>query len=129
MSRNLLSWLVFAVFVGLALALQWHPAMLQFAPGKALVWLVWLGFLGYSIRCSQRENIFKSIRSMARLYWGRQIGIDLYLGLALFLGLICLHQGALVMLLWLVPVLLFANLATLLYLAIHYESLLAMLAG
>ncbi|PYC25997.1 hypothetical protein DMO17_10050 [Aquipseudomonas alcaligenes] len=133
MSKNLLSWMLFAVFVVLALGLHWHAQLLVFSglvgAGKALVWLAWLAFVGYSIHCSRRENIVKSIRGMARLYWGRQIIIDLYLGVALFLALIALHQGALVMLAWLLPVLLFANQATLLYLAIHFESLLALLAN
>ena len=133
MSKNLLSWMLFAAFVALALGLHWHAQLLVFSglvgAGKALVWLVWLAFVGYSIHCSRRENIVKSIRDMARLYWGRQIIIDLYLGVALFLALIALHQGALVMLAWLLPVLLFANQATLLYLAIHFESLLALLAN
>lgn len=133
MSKNLLSWMLFAAFVALALGLHWHAQLLVFSglvgAGKALVWLVWLAFVGYSIHCSRRENIVKSIRGMARLYWGRQIIIDLYLGVALLLALITLHQGALVMLAWLLPVLLFANQATLLYLAIHFESLLALLAN
>lgn len=133
MSKNLLSWMLFAAFVALALGLHWHAQLLVFSglvgAGKALVWLVWLAFVGYSIHCSRRENIVKSIRGMARLYWGRQIIIDLYLGVALFLALIALHQGAVVMLAWLLPVLLFANQATLLYLAIHFESLLALLAN
>ena len=133
MSKNLLSWMLFAAFVALALGLHWHAQLLVFSglvgAGKALVWLAWLAFVGYSIHCSRRENIVKSIRGMARLYWGRQIIIDLYLGVALFLALIALHQDALVMLAWLLPVLLFANQATLLYLAIHFESLLALLAN
>ena len=97
MSKNLLSWMLFAAFVALALGLHWHAQLLVFSglvgAGKALVWLAWLAFVGYSIHCSRRENIVKSIRGMARLYWGRQIIIDLYLGVALFLVLIVLHQG------------------------------------
>src|SRR5690606_14972061 len=111
MSKNLLSWILFGAFVALALGLHWHAQLLVFSGavgvGKALVWLVWLALVGYSIHCSRRENIVKSIRGMARLYWGRQVIIDLYLGVALFLVLIVLHQGFLVMLLWLLPVLLF----------------------
>jgi len=83
-------------------------------------------FTAYSIYCSGRENIFKTIRTMAWLHWGRQIGTDLYLGLLLFLAVIYLHQGSvLVLAAWLIPVLLFANLATLLYVAIHFEALVA----
>jgi hypothetical protein len=96
---------------------------------KAVVWLAFLLFTAYSIYCSGRENIFKTIRTMARLHWGRQIGLDLYLGLALSLAVICLHEGPIALALWLVPVLLFANLATLLYLAVHFESLVARLVA
>jgi hypothetical protein len=130
MNQNLISWAVFAAFVACALGLGWHPAILRFdgpmAPAKLIVWLAFLLFTAYSIYCSGRENIFKTIRIMARLHWGRQIGTDLYLGLLLFLAVIYLHQGsALVLAAWLIPVLLFANLATLLYVAIHFETLVA----
>ena len=132
MSKSvLLSWVLFAAFVALALGLHWHAQLWVFSGaagvGKALVWLAWLAFVGYSIHCSRRENIVKSIRGMLRLYWGRQIILDLYLSVALFLVLIVVHQGALVMLAWLLPIVLFANQAMLLYVAIHFESLLALL--
>jgi len=54
-------------------------------------------------------------------------GISLHaFGLLLFLAVIYLHQGSvLVLAAWLIPVLLFANLATLLYVAIHFETLVA----
>jgi hypothetical protein len=134
MNPNLISWGVFAAFVACAVGFGWHPALLHFdgpmAPVKIIVWLALLLFTGYSIYCSGKENIFKTIRTMARLHWGRQIGIDLYLGLALFLSVIYLHEGSIVAVaLWLVPVLLFANLATLLYVAIHFESLVARFAA
>jgi hypothetical protein len=46
--------------------------------------------------------------------------------LLLFLAVIYRHQGSvLVLAAWLIPVLLFANLATLLYVAIHFEALVA----
>lgn len=130
MKPNLISWGVFAAFVACAVGFGWHPAIFRFdgpmAAAKMMVWLAFLLFTGYSIYCSGRENIFRTIRTMARLHWGRQIGIDLYLGLLLSLSVIYLHQGSLAVLaLWLVPVLLFANLATLLYVAIHFESLVA----
>jgi hypothetical protein len=47
----------------------------------------------------------------------------------LSLSVIILHEGFVVALVWLVPVLLFANLATLLYVAIHFEALVARFAG
>jgi hypothetical protein len=129
MNQNLISWGVFAAFVVCAVVLGWHPAIFRFegpmGATKIFVWLAFLSFTAYSIYCSGRENIFKTIRSMARLHWGRQIGIDLYLGLVLSLSVIWLHEGPIAVLAWLIPVLLFANLATLLYVAIHFEALVA----
>jgi hypothetical protein len=129
MNQNLISWGVFTAFVVGAVALGWHPAIFRFegpmGAAKAVVWLAFLAFTAYSIYCSSRENIFRTIKSMARLHWGRQIGIDLYLGLLLSLSVIYLHEGFGVVLAWLVPVLLFGNLATLLYVVIHFEALVA----
>ncbi len=128
MRQSLISWGVFAGFVVCAVGLGWHDSIWRFSgmmgAAKGIVWATFLLFTAYSVYCSRRENIFKSIRSMAQLQWGRQVGIDLYLGLALSLSVIYMHQGSLIPLaLWLIPVLLFANLATLLYVAIHFESL------
>src|SRR5687767_2969403 len=124
MKQNAISWGVFVAFVACALGFEWHDRILSLkgpmGAAKAAVWLVFLAFLGYSIHCSRKENIFKTIRSMYQLYWGRQIGTDLYLGLLLSLSVIYLHQGSLAALLWFIPVMLFANLATLLYVAIHF---------
>jgi hypothetical protein len=130
MKANLISWGVFAAFAACAVGFGWHAALFRFdgpmGAAKLVVWLAFVLFTAYSIYCSSRENIFKTIRTMARLHWGRQIGIDLYLGLSLFLAVIYLHQGSvLVLAAWLIPVLLFANLATLLYVAIHFEALVA----
>ena len=134
MKANLVSWGVFAAFVACAVGFGWHAAIFRFdgpmGAAKAVVWLAFLLFTAYSIYCSGQENIFKTIRTMARLHWGRQIGIDLYLGLALSLAVIYLHEGSVVAVaLWFVPVLLFANLATLLYVAVHFESLVARFAA
>jgi hypothetical protein len=133
MNQNLISWGVFAAFVACAVVFGWHPAIFRFdgpmGLAKAVVWLAFLSFTAYSIYCSGRENIFKTIKGMAQLHWGRQIGIDLYLGLLLSLSVIYLHEGVVATLVWLVPVLLFANLATLLYVAIHFEALVARFTG
>lgn len=127
-----LSWGPYAVFVVLALALSWHEQMLQFTGaagiGKALIWLMWLAFLAYSIVASQRENFFKTVKTLNQTWWGRQIGIDLYISVSLSMLLMYLHSGSwLVLALWFLPTLLFANLAILLYIAIHFDSLTAWL--
>jgi hypothetical protein len=91
--------------------------------GKYIVWIIFFFFFGYSIYCSSRENFFKSVIRISEMFWGWQIGIDLYIGLMLPLLIIYLHGGVFVLLIWLIPVLIYANLATLLYLALNYDSL------
>ena len=82
-----------------------------------------IGFLVYSLYCTSRENLFRTVAKMAEFHWGRQIGIDLYLGLLVGLFIIYLNEGAITALLWLLPVLAYANLAILLYVALHFDSL------
>ena len=100
----------------------WHESTLSLnvplALAKVLVWTLLVGFLAYSIYCSSRENLF-----LSGLHWGRQIGLDLYLGLFLTLFIIYLNEGALAALFWLIPTLLSANLSILLYFAIHFDSI------
>jgi hypothetical protein len=91
--------------------------------GKYIVWIIFFFFFGYSIYCSSRENFFKSVIRISEMFWGWQIGIDLYIGLILPLLIIYLHGGVFVLLIWIIPVLIYANLATLLYLALNYDSL------
>ena len=94
--------------------------------GKILVWLIWLLFLAYSLRISWKENFFKSLVKMNPILWSRQIGLDLYIGLLLPLFIIYLNQGSLlVMLIWFLPIFVFANLATLIYMALNYDSIIA----
>ena len=44
---------------------------------------LFFSFLGYTIYCSRKENFFKSIKRIVEMYWGWQVGIDLYIGLLL----------------------------------------------
>jgi hypothetical protein len=126
-SKNLL-WLAFVAFVALALYYDGHARLFTFggplAPIKLAIWVAFAGFLAYSVYCSARENLFRSVAKIGELHWGRQIGTDLYLGLLLALFVVYLNEGsALVALLWLVPALVFANLVTLLYFALHFEEI------
>ena len=91
--------------------------------GKYIAWVLFIGFLGYSVYCGRKERFFKSVKRIGKLHWGRQIGIDLYIGLLLPLVLIYWQGGLVVLLIWLLPVLIYANLATLLYLALNYDAL------
>lgn len=126
---TLLFWAAFLVFAAAAIVLGWHEGILSLsgplAAGKLVVFATFLAFLGYSIQCSAHENLFRTITKISQLWWGRQIGADLYIGLSLTLFIIFLHKGAFVLALWLLPVLAFANLATLLFLSIYYDSLVA----
>lgn len=129
-SSKLVFWGAFVVFAACALVFNWHDDLFTLsgplAPVKLLVWAAFLGFLAYTVYCSSREDLFTSIRRIAELHWGRQIGADLYLGVLLTLFVVYLHEGsALVVCLWLLPTLAFVNLATLLYFAIHFDSIVA----
>ncbi|TQV73886.1 hypothetical protein FLL45_13560 [Aliikangiella marina] len=123
-------WVVFALFFATAVYTHSGEKLLlsdsQLPLGKPLIWLVFLGFVTYSYYCSMRENLFKTIGKMSKLHWGKQIGIDLYLGLFISVFIIYLNEGSiLVTLLWLGPIVIFGNLATLLYLALNYDALIA----
>ncbi len=125
--RGLLLWCFYALFAGFALYLNWDASLFEFGGRLGLVkCCIWLGlcwFLAYSIYCSTREDLFRSIGNILSFYWGRQIGMDLYLGLSLGLLIIYLNEGTLAVLLWFIPIVAFANLAVLLYFAIHFDSI------
>lgn len=121
-------WFVFAIFA--LTAMYFHDGEPLFGStgpypaGKAIAWLLFICFFAYSIYCSTKENIFKTIKTISSLYWARQIGIDLYIGVAMALFLIYLVEGSLLILvLWCIPLILFANLATLLYVAMNYNAI------
>ena len=123
-------WLGYFGFAIYALVAGWQPSMLEFngwaGLGKAITWLTLLSFMAYSLYATSKESIIYIMRDMKASYWGRQIGIDLYIGAAIVLSVIYLNEGSfLVMLVWLVPVIIFVNLATLLYLAIHFDQIVA----
>ena len=126
-------WGLYGAFALFAVLANMQESTFQFSGPlgglKAIVWLALLAFLGYSVYCSFRENFFRSLRSIATLHWGRQIGADVYLGLFISLIIIFLNEGALVALIWLVPILIYANLVVLLYLAINFDSIVTKLLG
>jgi hypothetical protein len=128
-NRNKL-WVIYFIFVLLAIAFhQGEQLVFSQGPypfGKLLFWAIYLSFLAYSLYCHVNENFFKSVGAMTPRLWFRQISIDLYLGILIATTIIYLNEGSLFFLaLWLVPLVLFANLATLLYLAMNYDSLIA----
>ena len=123
-------WLLYGIFVIIAISSHTsEPLFISqgvYPYGKPIMWLVLLGFLAYSLYCHVKENFFKTMSITGKYYWTKQIGIDLYLGVAVSGAVIYLNEGSLLLLgLWLVPLVLFANLATLLYIAMNYDSLIA----
>ena len=130
---GLVLWGLYGAFALFALSSNLHATTFQFSGPlgeiKAIVWLALFVFLGYSVYCSFQENFFRSLRSIAALHWGRQIGADLYLGLFVGLLIIFLNEGIVVALVWLVPTLIYANLVILLYVAINFDSIVAKLLG
>lgn len=133
LKRNFLAWAIYFAFAIAAVALSWHDRIIAFhgthGAVKALIWSAFFAFTAYSMYCSSKENIFGSIGKMFQLHWGRQVGLDLYIGLLLFLCLINMHSGFSMLLFWALPILLFGNLFTLLYLALNFESLIALFTG
>lgn len=125
-------WLAFIAFVASAIYFNWNENIFFFKNslgiGKLITWLAFLGFTIYTYYCSKKEDPIKSFAKIIEFHWGRQVGVDLYLGLFLSLFTIYLNEGSVfVLLLWFFPTILFANLSTLLYFAIHYDSIVAKL--
>lgn len=133
MNLNVALWTSYFAVAAVALYFGWQPELLSLALPlagvKVVLWIVFAVFLAYSIHCSRRENLLSTIRSVLQWYWGRQIGADLYIGLSLSLLLIYLNQGLVTALLWVVPTFVFGNLAVLLYLSIHFDSVVAHFGG
>lgn len=85
---------------------------------------VLISFTAYTVRCSLRESIVKSARQILALRWGRQVTIDLYIGLLLFNYIIYLNERSLSAAFgWLVPSLFLGNIVPLVYFVIHYGTL------
>ncbi|MFT6990713.1 MAG: hypothetical protein ACJASL_002695 [Paraglaciecola sp.] len=123
-------WMLYGIFVIIAMSTHTSEPLFvsqgDYPYGKPILWLVLLGFLAYSLYCHVKENFFKTMSITSRYYWTKQIGIDLYLGVAVSGAIIYLNEGSMLILcLWLLPLILFANLATLLYFAMNYDSLVA----
>lgn len=126
-------WIFYAVFLVCAIAFGGREGLFatesDFATVKYLILLVFLGFLAFSLYATRRENFFRSIATMNNLLWGRQVGVDLCISVFLSLTVIYLVEGsALVLLLWFVPVLIFANLAILPYILLNFGEIAGLFA-
>lgn len=126
-------WLFYAVFLVLALIFGARENLVTttapFPIAKYVIFGGYIAFLAYSLIATKRENFFKSISILNRLWWGRQVGIDLYISVGLSLALIWMIDGPLVLLLWAVPVIIFANLAILPYILLNYAAIVSQLVG
>lgn len=104
--------------------LEGVPAALRVA-----VWFAWIAFTAFTVKCSRHEDLFESIGRIGRLHWGRQVGMDLYIGFTLFVGMVYLvERSVLRALLWLVIAYLYGNMATLWYIAVHFAQIASMAA-
>ncbi len=123
-------WVIYAVFVVIALMTKTDEPLFvsqgPYAAGKYITWVIFFAFLAYSVYCSTQANFLKSLPKINQYIWARQIGIDLYISVFFSLALIYFNSGSIwVLLLWLVPVVIYANLAILLYIAMNYDSIIA----
>ena len=129
LKRNFL-WVMYVAFVCFAIFTHdgEHTLISQgpYAFGKYFLWFLFIAFNTYTIYCSQVENFFKSVKKINQFRWGRQIGIDLYIGVTISLGLMFFNEGSAgFLLIWLIPTIIFANQTVLLYMALNYDSIVA----
>lgn len=127
-------WILYALFAVVAIATHNGEPMFYsagpYAAGKYVVWGVFFAFLAYSLYATTQASFIKSLPKINQYIWGRQIGIDLYISVFMSLFVIYLNSGSVwVLLLWLVPVLIYANLAILLYVALNYGALVSHFVG
>ena len=127
-------WILYGVFVIAAIATHNSEPVFYssgpYAAGKYIVWTMFFGFLAYSLYATSQASFIKSLPKINKYIWGRQIGLDLYISVFMSLFVIYLNSGSiLVLLLWLVPVLIYANLAILLYVALNYGALVGHFVG
>ena len=133
LKRNLM-WIFYFAFVGLAVVFKGDEPLFvsegPYAAGKYVAWLIFFGFLAYSLYCSSKDSFIKALPRINKEIWVRQIGLDLYIGVAMMTFLIYLNEGSLLFVaLWFIPILVFANLAVLLYVAMNYGSIVAHFTG
>ena len=123
-------WILYGIFVLLAILFKGEEALFissgPYPYGKSFLWATLIAFILYSLYCHGKEDFFKTMGITGKYYWTKQIGIDLYLGVALSAAVIYLNTGScLVLALWMAPLIVFANLATLLYFAMNYDSIIS----
>lgn len=127
-------WLFYAAFLAVAAMYGGREGLFSlpdsYAAGKLVLMITFVAFTAFSLYATKAENFFRTVRTINAYLWGRQIGIDLYISVFISLGVIYLFEGSLLItLLWAVPVIIFANLAILLYILLNYGALVELLAS
>ena len=131
MQRSLMRyqlWLFYVAFLAIAYVFGSREGLLntqsEYANAKYLLFFIFVLFLSFSLYATSRENFFKSIGKINGLLWGKQVGLDLYISVFLSLALIYMVEGSvIVLLLWVVPVLVFANLAILPFILFNFGEI------
>ncbi len=81
-------------------------------------------FSGYTVHASRTESFWTSLKRVLALRWGRQVTMDLYLGLFLFNFFVYLNEGSVLLaLVWLAPTLVLGNIVPLIYFVVNFNSL------
>lgn len=95
---------------------------------KYAIYATLFAFVVFTVYCTIKENFFKSIRKIVALHWGRQVGVDLYIGLLLQMFLVFMvEKSVAMMIVWLIPALIYGNIIPLLYFATHFERIVTVL--
>lgn len=132
--KRYMLWIFYAAFLIFAMYFGGREGLLttdsQHSAAKTIVLVIYIAFLAYSLLATQRENFFRTLRTVNGLWWGRQIGLDLYISVFLSLALIWYVEGSvLILALWLIPVLIFANLAILPYVLLNFAEIMGHFAA
>lgn len=129
-TSSIVLWSVFFAFCAIAIGLHGNAGLLDFSGTTGLIRLVliavWVAFTAYSLICSRHENLFRTVGTMSKLWWGRQIGIDLYISVFLSVALVYLVTGSVGQtLFWGAAFIPFANQAILLFVILYLDRILA----
>ena len=97
---------------------------------KYIAILILALFTIYTVFCSRKESIVKSAKQVLSLHWGRQVTVDLYIGLFIFSFFIYLVEGdVLITLFWLLPTLILGNIVPLIYIILNFNTIVAHFAS
>ena len=89
---------------------------------RSILVLVLIFFTGFTIFTIATESFFPACSEIWAFQWGKQLTVDLYIGLLLFVYIIYLFEkSVLKTVAWLVPTLILGNLIPLLYLVLNYK--------